>query len=1221
MRNLYDLFLMEFHLFLGEIMPTKSNPFKRLFTALQSGNGISYSRKKAFKKVSSLTAVSLFIIFSLFSTTKVSSQQLGNYPFTGLLLATCPNTNNGVSGQAANATLSNYTTAGTVCVASTTSFVTSQLNTTLSVNTAQYNQFSVTANAGYLLRLTSLSFSHQTSDNPSGGASSQWVLRSSIDNYTSNISSGATVKDAITTSTINFTGTNFTNIGTVTFRLYVTNIDKSSTTWMNDNVTANGLVVKIPNNPANPTSNSPQCVTPGVTLTRSGSPTETNVGWYWQSTATGNSTAKPEATCTVNTSGTYYIRALDTVYGIWSSGAGSLAVTITPNVSTPVFALGSTSQRCQKAENVPYTATASNASSITYSLDATSLAAGNKINAATGVVDYDGNWFGTSVITATVVGCGGPLSASHTVTIAGKITDPVYVTGSIIERCQGSETIIYSANSPNSTSMSYSIEASGISGGNSVDASTGAVTFAPGWTGSFKLKATATGCEGPRSKDLDIRTLPAVTTPVFKLGPSVIRCQAAQRTQYAATATNETSIVYSLDATSLAAGNIVNSGNGDVTFTANWIGISTVTATAYGNCNSGVFATETIETYGAVQTPVFNLGTSSTRCLGANTISYVATATYANGITYSLDANSTAAGCTINAATGSVTFPAGFNGPSTITATASGCSSSSSSTHIVTIMPPVGAPVFDIAATSVRCQGAGVVNYNATATNTTGITYSLDAASRTAGNSINAATGDVTYVAGWSGTSIITASAAGCNGPKTATHTVTITTTVVTPVFAMGATSTRCEAGSTVTYTSTATNNTGITYSLDAASTAAGNTIDAATGTVTWDAGWFGTSTITATATGCNGPSAANHTVTTNAPVTVPVFAKGANSVICQAPGAVTYTASASNTTGITYSLDGASITGGNSINATTGVVTFSAGWSGTSTITARAAGCSGPQTATHTVTITPTVGSPVFSAGATSARCVGAETILYSASATNNTGITYSLDAASAAGGNSINVTTGEVTFAANWIGSTTITATATGCNGPKTSTHTVTTNGPVAAPVFVSGATSTICQGTGTVTYTSSANYASGITYTLDAASLAAGNTIVATTGAVTYVASWTGSSVITATATGCNGPSTASHTVTITPTVGVPVFDIAATSVRCQGAGVVNYNATATNTTGITYTLDAASRTAGNSINAATGDVTYVAGWSGTSTITASAAGCNGPKTATHTVTITP
>ena len=69
------------------------------------------------------------------------------------------------------------------------------------------------------------------------------------------------------------------------------------------------------------------------------------------------------------------------------------------------------------------------------------------------------------------------------------------------------------------------------------------------------------------------------------------------------------------------------------------------------------------------------------------------------------------------------------------------------------------------------------------------------------------------------------------------------------------------------------------------------------------------------------------------------------------------------------------------------------------------------------------------------------------------------------------------------------------------------------------------------------------------------------------------------------------------------------------------MVTTTTTANNTTGITYSLDAASITGGNTINGATGAVTYVAGWSGTTTITASAAGCNGPATTTHVVTIYP
>ncbi|OOG77795.1 hypothetical protein, partial [Flavobacterium sp. A45] len=82
-------------------------------------------------------------------------------------------------------------------------------------------------------------------------------------------------------------------------------------------------------------------------------------------------------------------------------------------------------------------------------------------------------------------------------------------------------------------------------------------------------------------------------------------------------------------------------------------------------------------------------------------------------------------------------------------------------------------------------------------------------------NSIVAATGAVTYAAGWSGTTTITASAAGCNGPATTTHVVTITPTVTINAFSP-ATSTRCQVAGTVTTTTTANNSTGITYSLDA---------------------------------------------------------------------------------------------------------------------------------------------------------------------------------------------------------------------------------------------------------------------------------------------------------------------------------------------------------------------------------------------------------------------
>jgi len=107
----------------------------------------------------------------------------------------------------------------------------------------------------------------------------------------------------------------------------------------------------------------------------------------------------------------------------------------------------------------------------------------------------------------------------------------------------------------------------------------------------------------------------------------------------------------------------------------------------------------------------------------------------------------------------------------------------------VTITPTVGTTVH----ASPRAQldalpGRRSVTYTATATNSTSITYYLDAASLTAGNSIDLYNCQVTYSAGWSGMSVITATATGCNGPSTATATVTINPTVSTPGAITGTT-------------------------------------------------------------------------------------------------------------------------------------------------------------------------------------------------------------------------------------------------------------------------------------------------------------------------------------------------------------------------------------------------------------------------------------------------
>ncbi|MGN6267216.1 MAG: hypothetical protein ACTHM5_16165 [Ginsengibacter sp.] len=283
------------------------------------------------------------------------------------------------------------------------------------------------------------------------------------------------------------------------------------------------------------------------------------------------------------------------------------------------------------------------------------------------------------------------------------------------------------------------------------------------------------------------------------------------------------------------------------------------------------------------------------------------------------------------------------------------CSQVISNVTNLTVTPTVTIAPFNPAA-STRCQEAGTVTYTTTATNATSLVYNLDATTAAfAGNSINSSTGAVTYAAGWSGATTITASAEGCNGPATTTLTVTTTPTVTIAAFTP-ATLTRCQGAAIITTATTASNNSSaIVYSLDATTAAfAGNSINSSTGAVTYAAGWSGTTTITASAAGCNGPATTTLTVTTTPTVTIAGFTP-ATSTRCQGAGVVSYTTTASNYTSLVYSLDPATAGfAGNSINSSTGAVTYAAGWNGTTTITATAQGCNGPVTATHIVTISP---------------------------------------------------------------------------------------------------------------------------------------------------------------------------------------------------------------------------------------------------------------------------
>jgi len=418
-----------------------------------------------------------------------------------------------------------------------------------------------------------------------------------------------------------------------------------------------------------------------------------------------------------------------------------------------------------------------------------------------------------------------------------------------------------------------------------------------------------------------------------------------------------------------------------------------------------------------------------------------------------------------------------------------------------------------------------------------------------------------------------------------------------------------CGAG-TVTLGASASAGTVYWYDVSSGGTSIGSGISFVTPIISTTTTYY----VDATNNGCTTGSRTGVTATINPVPAAPTSPQANPSAICNGQSS---TLTATVGTGLTVDWFGSSCgTGAVTSPVSPAITSVYYGLSRDLTT-----GCVSTTCVTDTVNVSPALGTPVFSLGATSIRCIGAATVSYTATATNNTGISYSLDALSLAGGNTIDPATGQVTYDAAWTGTSVITVTAQGCGGPLTASHTVTIAPVVGTPIFLSGPVSYVCVGSPPTAFPATSTASSGITYNLDASSTAAGNTINSSTAEVTFDPTWTGTMIVTAIASGCGGPKVSKHTVNVLPNVTAPVFDLGASSTRCQGAGNITYTANATNDTAKVYSLDAASIAGGNTIDPATGEVTYDASWSGTTTITVVVEGCNGPLSATHTVTINP
>jgi hypothetical protein len=165
---------------------------------------------------------------------------LGMYTFTGT--TDCASQDNAVTTQPQGATFSLFNGVGTTCAAGGGVFNRSGWNGLNTVELTQYNEFSVVAQECKKLNLDRVAFKFR----PSASAGSPiWHLRSSIDNFATDIDfgTGVNVNNAYLDDTVFLV--NHNNLDQVTFRFYITEMLGTTTTWRMDDVSLFGNIISV----------------------------------------------------------------------------------------------------------------------------------------------------------------------------------------------------------------------------------------------------------------------------------------------------------------------------------------------------------------------------------------------------------------------------------------------------------------------------------------------------------------------------------------------------------------------------------------------------------------------------------------------------------------------------------------------------------------------------------------------------------------------------------------------------------------------------------------------------------------------------------------------------------------------------------------------------------------------------------------------------------------
>ncbi|MDF2437677.1 MAG: hypothetical protein K0Q95_2053 [Bacteroidota bacterium] len=244
-------------------------------------------------------------------------------------------------------------------------------------------------------------------------------------------------------------------------------------------------VVPLPPDPPTPVQDpaSPTCIA-GTDLSVPGSPASGDV-WYWQTSATGTSTANPvSGPYTVYLNGTYYVRTYNSTNNVWSLGSSSITVNNIPLAATPPTPVAAASPACLNTTiSVPAPATG-----IAYYWQGTNSSGTSNLMNAT--APYSINSTGTYYISAydSATSCWSNTN-NVSVVIDTYIPAPPVVSNDSILICEGSASAMMNANAPSGSGI-----VSASFGNALVSTGTGASTYTVS-VGAVPAGATITGTQ------------------------------------------------------------------------------------------------------------------------------------------------------------------------------------------------------------------------------------------------------------------------------------------------------------------------------------------------------------------------------------------------------------------------------------------------------------------------------------------------------------------------------------------------------------------------------------------------------------------------------------------------------------------------------------------------------------------------------------------------------